>query len=109
MKIRIFTKKKISVLRIFSNARARGGGGSISQVFMKIIYEIFSLVCHCQDFHQRPNFQLCKKKKKKKDSGRGWRVLSLLIFRQGSILQRIVASYARVPCTCILMYKYETC
>lgn len=47
MKIRIFTKKK----------------NSVSQVFMKIIYEIFSLVCHCQDFHQRPNFQLCKKKK----------------------------------------------
>lgn len=62
MKIRIFTKKKNSVLRIFSNARA-WGGGSISQVFMKIINEIFSLVCHCQDFHQRPNFQLSKKKK----------------------------------------------
>lgn len=65
MKIRIFTKKKNSVLRIFSYARARGGG-SISQVPMKIIYEIFSLVCHCQDFHQRPNFQLLKKRKKRR-------------------------------------------
>lgn len=63
MKIRIFTKKKILSSEFFLT-RARVGGGSISQVPMKIIYEIFSLVCHCQDFHQRPNFQLLKKEKK---------------------------------------------